>query len=131
MRLTGKGKKHTMKNPLTSIQSLERQLRKRFEDARISLDEPSKKDGRWFLDVEKNDHLVVVQWKDGFGFGISCSPEHSYGDGADEVYQDLEAAYSRIVCLLISRTYTSPPASVRMSELRKERCLTRRPCGFA
>lgn len=110
-----------MNNSGTPIQSLAEQLRNRFQEARISLDEPSKKDGRWFLDVEDNGHLVVVQWKDGFGMGISCSPEHSYGEGADEVYQDLEAAYSRIVCLLISRTYTSPPACVRMSDLRKER----------
>ena len=99
-----KGKKHTMKNPLTPIQSLERQLRKRFQEARISLDEPSKKDGRWFLDIENDDHFVVVQWKESFGFGISCSPMHSYGEGADEVYQDFEAAYSRIACLRISRT---------------------------
>jgi DNA-binding XRE family transcriptional regulator len=75
----------------------------------------------WFLDVEYDDHLVVVQWQKDSGFGISCSPVHHYGEGPDEVYQNLEATYARVVCLLLSRTFTAPPAPVRISELRKER----------
>lgn len=110
-----------MKKAQNKIQSLEQKLRKRFSDADISLDSPARKGGEWFLDIENDGHNVVVRWKEGFGFGITCSPQHSYGEGADEVYEELEAAFARIVSLLIARKFTSPPASVRIGELRKER----------
>jgi len=106
------------KNP---VEALERKLQKRFRTAVVSLDRPSKKQGTWFLDIERNGHRVVIQWKEGRGFGITCSPQRYYGEGADEVYQELEAAFARVVCLLIERSYTSPPLSVRMAELRRER----------
>jgi DNA-binding transcriptional regulator YiaG len=85
------------------------------------LDAPAKKNGTWSLDAEYDDHLVIVQWQKDAGFGVSCSPAHAYGEGLDEVYQNLEATYARIVCLLLSRTYTAPSAPFRISELRKER----------
>jgi hypothetical protein len=74
----------------------------------------------WYLDVVVGGHAVVIQWKEGAGFGVSSSPAHAYGEGADEVYSDEEAAYGRAVSLLLSRAYTSPPESVRLRELRKE-----------
>jgi len=73
------------------------------------------------LDVGVDGHAVVVQWQADAGFGVSCSPEHSYGEGADEVYLDSEAAYSRVVSLILSRTYTAAPPSVQLRGLRKER----------
>lgn len=103
------------------IELLEHKLRKRFRAAAVSLDRPAKKQGTWFLDIERNGHRVVVQWKEGRGFGVSCSQQHIYGEGADEVYQELEAAFARVVCLLIECSYSSPPLSVRMAELRRER----------
>lgn len=103
------------------MELLAAQLRERFPEGRISLDVPSAPDGVWYLDVEVENHAVAIQWKDGAGFGIECSPSIAYGDGADETYHDLEAAYSRVVSLLLSKTYTAPPAAVRMRELRKER----------
>jgi DNA-binding XRE family transcriptional regulator len=45
----------------------------------------------------------------------------AFGEGADEVYPDVEATYGRAVSLLLSGAYTSPPEAIRLSELRKER----------
>ena len=109
------------KTPLLAIETLQKQLRKRFPDASITLDPPRKRSGAWYLDVAHEGHPVIIQWRKGSGFGVSSSPEHAYGEGADEIYPDVEAAYGRVVSLLLSRSFTSPPEPVRLSELRKER----------
>lgn len=108
-------------NQLLPIQELEVQLRARFPDAKIERGVPMNPQGIWFLDVTLDGHWVIIQWQGIHGFGVSCSEVHYYGDGCDEVYQDLEATYARVVCLLLSKTYTSPPPAVLMRELRKER----------
>ena len=102
------------------IEILEKQLRSRFPEARILLDRPRKRSGVWYLDVTHDGHPLIIQWQEGSGFGISSSPEHAYGDGADEVYRDDEAIYGRAISLLLSRTYTAPPEPVRLRELRQE-----------
>lgn len=66
----------------------------------------------------------MIQWQEGRGFGVSSSPAQAFGEGADEVYHDEEAAYGRVVSLLLSGTFTSPPEPVRLRELRKERGLS-------
>ena len=109
------GHEHSM-----PIVSLEQAIRKRFPDARVTLDRPRKTSGVWFLDIALNGHPVIAQWQNGKGFGISSSPEKGYGEGADEVYEDEEAAYGRVVSLILSRTHTSPPPAVSLKELRKE-----------
>jgi hypothetical protein len=112
------------KTVAVAIQSLEKQLRKRFPDASIELDRPRGRSGTWYLDITRRDHPVIVQWKEGAGFGVSSSPEHAYGENPDEVYRDEEAAYGRVMSLLLSGMFTSPPESVRLNELRKERGLS-------
>lgn len=108
------------KDSMLLIESLERSLKKRFPDAQVSVDRPRKASGVWFLDITQADHPVIVQWQRGKEFGITSSAEHAYGGRADEVYKDEEAAYGRIVSLLLSRTFTSPPPAVSLKELRKE-----------
>ena len=43
------------------IESLERSLKQRFPDARVSIDRPRKASGVWFLDITQADHPVIVQ----------------------------------------------------------------------
>lgn len=105
---------------MVPIESLERSLKKRFPDAQVSVDRPRKASGVWFLDIMQSDHPVIVQWQEGKEFGITSSAEHAYGGRADEVFKDEEAAYGRIVSLLLSRTFTSPPPAVSLKELRRE-----------
>jgi DNA-binding XRE family transcriptional regulator len=106
------------------IETLAKQLRKRFPEASIALDRPKRSTGVWYLDVAREGHPVTVEWKANRGFGVSSSPAPGYGEGADEVYTDAEAAYGRVVSLLLSRMFTSPPEPVRLRELRKARGLS-------
>ena len=106
---------------LFPIESLESNLRNRFPEASIQLDRPRKQSGIWYLDVKRSAHPVNIQWQQGEGFGVTSSTRLGYGEGTDEVYLDEEAAYGRVVSLLLSGTFTSPPEPVRLSELRKER----------
>jgi len=112
------------KKTLNPIESLQRAMDKRFADAECVLDRPRNASGTWFLDITSPAHSVNVQWQEGKGFGITSSPEHAYGEGADEVYRDEEAAYGRIVSLMLSGMHTSPPPAVSLRQLRKERGLS-------
>jgi DNA-binding XRE family transcriptional regulator len=112
------------KKGLTPIESLERSLRNRFPTARISLDRPRRATGVWFLDLVSGEYSVNVQWQAGKGFGVTASSAHAYGERADEAYLEEEAAYGRIVSLMLSQTETSPPPAVSLRELRKERGLS-------
>jgi Helix-turn-helix domain len=109
------------KKALRPIDLLEQQLRKHFPKANVTFDTAELAGGTSYLDVELDGHLVVIQWRENGSFGVSSSNEHGYGEGADEVYQDLDAAYGRAVSLLLARSHTCPPESVRLSELRRER----------
>ena len=109
---------------LMPIETLQRSLKARFPEAIVALDRPRKASGKWFLDIALNQHPVIVQWQQGKDFGVSSSPNKVFGEGADEVYQDEEAAYGRIVSLLLSQTFTSPPPAVSLKELRRENGLS-------
>jgi hypothetical protein len=80
-----------------------------FPEATITLDAPRKRSGEWFLDVNLDGHIVVVHWREKIGFGVSSSMEHGYGEGPDEVYRDDESTYRRVVMLLETRSFTTPP----------------------
>lgn len=109
-----------LKKSMLAIESLTQSLKTRFPDAQVSVDRPRKDSDIWFLDITRADHSVSVQWQVGRAFAITASTEHAYGERADEVYQDEEAAYGRIVSLLLSGTFTSPPRAVSLKELRRE-----------
>lgn len=102
------------------IQTLGKQLAEDCSDVAVSVDKPKKAGGVWFLDVVRDGHSVNVQWQTKRGFGVSSSPDAHYGEGPDEVFDDVEAVRHRVLSLLLSRGETSPPRSVRLAELRRE-----------
>jgi len=102
------------------IQCLGKQLTKDCRDATVAIDRPKRASGVWFLDILRDGHNVNVQWQAKQGFGVSSSPDAQYGEGADEIYHDSEAVRHRVLSLLLSRGETSPPAAVRLAELRRE-----------
>ena len=61
-----------------------------------------------------------MQWQAKRGVGVSSSRDAQYGEGADEIYDDPEAVRHRVLSLFLSRGETSPPAAVRLAELRRE-----------
>ena len=102
------------------IQTLGSQLTKECPDAMVAVDKPKKASGVWFLDIVRDGHSVNVQWQSRQGFGVSSSSDAQYGEGADEVFSDADAVRHRVLSLLLSRGETSPPAAVRLAELRRE-----------
>ncbi len=106
---------------LLPIESLEAYLEKKLPQIDLSLVKPSDPKGVWFLDVSLDGHIVVIQWQDSSGFGVSCAAAHGYGEGPDEFYTNMEAVKHRVLSLLLSGLQTAPPPTVRLHELRKLR----------
>jgi DNA-binding XRE family transcriptional regulator len=109
---------------MNEIRQMQRFLTRAFASARITLDEPLVKGGVWSLNLFLPDYHLAVAWQVGKGFGIVSDDTHGYGEGADEVYEDLNSALPRIVELVNNRRPTVPPESVRLKDLREQRGLS-------
>jgi hypothetical protein len=94
---------------MTEIESLRTRLLRRFPEAIAEIDPPATTTGSWFLDVVLQGHTVVIEWSRERGFGLATPSEADYGTGPDEVYPELNDAYSRVVELLVGQLRTSPP----------------------
>jgi hypothetical protein len=114
---------------MNEIQKMQRFLLKAFSTARITLDEPIVKDGVWSLNVFLPGYHLAVAWQAGKGFGVVSDDSHGYGEGADEVFDDLERALPRVVQLLAYRLATMPPQAVRLKDLREELGLSQEEVG--
>lgn len=111
-----------MKTPRTSppMRKLEQRLRARFPEATTDVDAPDKASGIWFLDVTIGKHKVSVQWqRGGKGFGITSTTEPGYGEGAHEIALGIDAAFDRIVQLLLARSRTRAPEPIALSAVRR------------
>jgi len=106
---------------MNPIQALEQHVRRRFPEAKITLDPAGQPTGPWFLDIGLNNHHVAVEWRTDRGFGVTSNSSSGYGEGSDEVYPDIESASRRVITLLLARGRTRPPKAVRLRELRTER----------
>jgi len=95
-----------------------------FPSARISLDEPLVAGGVWSLDLLLPDYHLAVAWQKDKGFGIVSDDTHGYGEGADEVYEDLDTVLPRIVELITNKRPTTPPEAVKLKNLREQRGLS-------
>lgn len=90
------------------IESLKSDIQNYFDDkCVIKLDCPKNENGIWYLDVTWDSHQVIIQWKDGKGFGVSSSKTSYYGEGADEVYEDEKLVFDRVLFLLLFGVFTS------------------------
>jgi DNA-binding XRE family transcriptional regulator len=105
---------------MNDIQKMQRFLLNAFPSARIALDEPLVKNGVWSLNVFLPDFHLAVAWQAKKGFGIVSDDAHGYGEGADEVFEELDRALPRVVRLLTYKAGTVPPRQVRLKELREE-----------
>jgi hypothetical protein len=109
---------------INDIRQVQRFLVRVFTSARVTLDEPLVKGGVWSLDLFLPDYHLAVVWQEKKGFGIVANDTHGYGEGADEVYEDLETALARIVVLINDKRPTTPPEAVKLKDLREQRGLS-------
>jgi hypothetical protein len=105
---------------VNEIQRMQRILQKEFPTARVDLDEPLRKSGVWALDVFLPDYHLAIAWQAKKGFGLVADETHGYGEGADEVFDDLDNALPRVLNLLNCKRPTVPPQSVRLKDIREE-----------
>lgn len=79
-------------------------------EVRTELDAPDPgTQGRWYASLERDGHLVDVEWRPGRGFGVTSSDEEpGYGEGPDETYDDPTQATARVAYLLAFHRRTSP-----------------------
>jgi DNA-binding transcriptional regulator YiaG len=111
----------TLKN---AMEQLVERLQERFPEAEFHLDRPDSVEASWWLDIRLADYSVTVEWRPGYGFGLSSRASAVYGERSDEVYPSEEEAYRRIVQLLLSGSSTLEVHSLSLAELRRERDLT-------
>lgn len=104
---------------MNDLEQLRERLANRFPGAALTVDAPDVGTGTWFLDAELQDHLVVVQWRADRGFGITTPTRDDFGTKPHELYENAEAAYDRIVELLLIQTRTIPGLTLpKLRELR-------------
>ena len=104
---------------MNDLEQLRERLACRFAEASLAIDAPGLDTGTWFLDARLQGHLVVVQWRVDRGFGISTPTRDDFGAKPHELYETLDAAYDRVVELLLSQTRTAPALSLpRIRESR-------------
>jgi DNA-binding transcriptional regulator YiaG len=104
---------------MNDLQQLRERLAERFPTASLTIDAPGLDTGTWFLDARLRGHLVVVQWRADRGFGITTPTRDNFNAKPDELYECLDAAYDRVVDLLLSQTPSIPGMTLpRLRELR-------------
>jgi DNA-binding XRE family transcriptional regulator len=109
---------------INEIRQMQRFLVRAFPSARITLDEPLVAGGVWSLDLLLPDYHLAVAWHKNKGFGIVADETHGYGEGADEVYDDLETVLPRIVELISNKRPTTAPEAIKLKDLREQRGLS-------
>lgn len=109
---------------MNALECLQKRLAARFPDASLAVDPAETETGSWFLDATLKGYELVIEWRPSRGFGLSTPSPDDYGQGPDEVYEGVDAAYERAKALLLSQTPTRPPAHATLPELREARRLS-------
>lgn len=65
---------------------------------------PKNEDGSWWLDLQKGDKHVTLEFSLKKGWGVSHKPDGAYGEGPDEIFTDSEQMILRVMELFGVRT---------------------------
>lgn len=77
------------------IQELERKLS--LKDIKCKIDRPMVEKGVWDLDMWYEDRHMSVCWQTGRGFGLAHREDACYGEGCDELYNEVDPLLERIL----------------------------------
>ena len=83
------------------IPDLADRIRAAFPLATVDVDPPLHDRGKYHIDVRLGDRLVVVEWSEWFGFGVSLVIDAALDGGPDFRLANADGAF-RIVKLLLS-----------------------------
>jgi hypothetical protein len=76
---------------LAPLQTLQRIIAQELPAARAKLDSPHTDTGSWFLDVEWNGAIAIIEWRPSQGFGVA-GEDAAFGEGPELVTADPAAA---------------------------------------
>jgi hypothetical protein len=83
---------------MNSIKTLRDKLLQRFPEGNVTLTEPLRAEDVWTLDFGYGALNYVIEWLPPARFGVSSvSDASAFGGGPDEVFSNIEDAYSRLV----------------------------------
>jgi hypothetical protein len=85
---------------MTAISDLAGRIRAAFPLATVEVDPPLHDRGKYHIDVRLGDRLVVVEWSEQLGVGVSLVLEAALDGGPDFRLADADGAF-RIVKLLL------------------------------
>lgn len=105
---------------MNSLEKMEQDIKKALPGAWTRVRRAKSKTGTWFLDVKLDEHVLIATWSPRHGLGLSASAlgGDGYGEGPEEVFEDIASATSRAIQLLKEKAYTAPPQEVFLRELR-------------
>lgn len=111
---------------MNQIERIHEVLARRFPSLAMNLDPPADEKGPWFLFVHRGENLphIAVEWRPDRGFGVSTPSEYDFGEGADEIYPNANAATERAVNLITTGGLTATPDAVSLAQLRQRQGLT-------
>ncbi len=92
---------------MNDFEILREKIVKQFPLAKTEFrDRAGDSDRYWFLDIIMATKDISVEWRPGKGFGFSDLSEpdsHVYGEGPDEVHENVESTFLAISKLLIAK----------------------------
>lgn len=84
----------------TDVSELADRIREAFPLASVEVDPPLRESGAHHLDVRLGDRLVVVEWSEQRGIGISLVVDAALDGGPDFHLADANAAFGIVALLL-------------------------------
>lgn len=86
---------------MNPIQELRQDFLKLHPEGATRITEPFHGYGVWWLDLTLADNLIVVEWSEKRGFGVSVNPSSDhYGAGSDEYFETRPETLDRIQALI-------------------------------
>jgi DNA-binding phage protein len=85
-----------------TIEHLKKLLSERLPRCSVEVDEPSRPEGNWLLDVSVGKRRHTLEYRLGKGFGLFHG-DSGYGQGPAEIYRTAERAAKRLAQLMTAR----------------------------
>ena len=85
---------------MNAIQMFEKKMNEMMPAAVTRMDAPDNSKDLWFLNLDLDNHDVVVTWSEKGGFGLISREVAEYGIYFDESYERLDDAFERALFLL-------------------------------
>jgi len=97
------------------------EIKKRLPDVRTRVEKVEGPRGPVWVDVSNGRSGVVIEWRQGMGYGVTSLPSDSIGTASDETYEAASEVVDRVEQLLNKGLRTQPPQEAALQRLREHR----------